>query len=266
MSLPPLNIKDSISDNFVAFLDVMGFSNLVKNGNLKELEDYFNKIREILYALRNEKEKIKSFLISDSIILIAPSGLDGLRQLLIAIRRIQSVLLWKKILIRGAVSYGPVYYDKENNIIVGQGYIRAYLLEQEAKYPRVIIDPAIIKLVGQDRTSFLKSVNKTLNYNYELRLVYVRSQFGLIQDDGIFVDYANKSIKKDELIGNMARLHKTIVDNLYSEQSLYSKYIWLKDYFLEVLKLTRHSINSESVFDGAYAKELEKYIEKFERL
>lgn len=124
-----LNLKENIGEKYVAFLDVMGFSNLVNNrgNNYDQLESYFTKITEILEKLRDDKAEIQSLLISDSIILIAPKDEQGFIQLLWAIRRIQSILLWKKILLRGAVSYGEIYYNDEKNIIVGKGFIRAYL-------------------------------------------------------------------------------------------------------------------------------------------
>jgi hypothetical protein len=261
-----LQLKENLSDSFVAFLDVMGFSNLVNRGNVDNLESYFEKITEVLDKLRQDKADIKSFLISDSIILIAPSGLKSLIQLLWAIRRIQSAILWRKILLRGAVSYGQVYYNKDRNIIVGKGFIKAYLLEQEAVFPRVIIDPAIIKQVSTDKTAFIKLVNKNLEYTFEDRLIYTRSQFSEINDDGIFIDYANKSILRDSLNGNLKKVYESIIENLYSEQKLYSKYVWLRDYFLEILRLTHSLLDGTSLQIPKHQKELQDWIAKFERL
>lgn len=261
-----LNLKDNLQDKFVAFLDVMGFSNLVNRGNTDNLESYFEKITEVLDKLREDKADIKSLIISDSIILIAPSGLKGFMQLLWAIRRIQSTILWRKILLRGAISYGQVYYNKERNIIVGKGYIKAYLLEQEATFPRVIIDPSIIKQISTDKTAFLKLINKSIDYTCEDRLIYTRSKFSEIKDDGIFVDYANKSILKETINGNLKKVYEVIVENLYSEQKLYSKYVWLRDYFLEILRHTNSLLTDDVKTLTKQKKELQNWIEKFERL
>jgi Asp-tRNA(Asn)/Glu-tRNA(Gln) amidotransferase C subunit len=261
-----LNLKENLEEKFVAFLDVMGFSNLVNKGNTSDLDSYFTKITEILEKLREDKADIQSLLISDSIILVAPKGERGFIQLLWAIRRIQSIILWKKILLRGAVSYGEVYYNDQNNIIVGKGFIRAYLLEQEAVFPRVIIDPSIIKLISTDKTEFLKKVNKTLNYNFEERLIYTKGAFSEISDDGVFIDYANKIIMKNSIEGNLKYVYETIVKNLYSEQKLYSKYVWLKNYFLEILRLTETSLTDTTNGTLKHKKALKDWIEKFERL
>jgi hypothetical protein len=259
-----LDLKINLTEKFVAFIDVMGFSELVNSGNVNNLQAYFLKITQVLDKLRISKNKVESFLISDSIILIAPPGLDSLKQLLNAIRSIQSALLWRKILLRGAVAYGEVYYNAQKNIIVGKGFIRAYLLEKEAIYPRIIIDPAIIKLVSLDKIGFIRTINNTLEYNFEKRLIYIKSNFSLIKDDGIFIDYANKIIKQKSINGNLKEIYKTIVKNLYSDQKLYSKYVWLRDYFIECLQLT-HSLtllDKECVQTG----HISYWIEKFKRL
>lgn len=261
-----LNLEKNLEEKFVAFLDVMGFSNLVNKNNTNDLESYFTKITEILEKLREDKAEIQSLLISDSIILIAPKGLQGFIQLLWAIRRIQNALLWKKILIRGAVSYGEVYYNPGYNIIVGKGYIRAYLLEQEAIFPRVIIDPSIIKLISQDKSKFLERVNKTSDYNFKDRLIYTKGTFSEINDDGVFVDYANMIITKFSIEDNLKHVQDTIIKNLYSEQKLYSKYVWLKNYFLETLKLTESSLDDSTTQTLEHKKTLKSWIKKFERL
>lgn len=260
------NLKENLKDKFVAFIDVMGFSNLVFKGSVENLDSYFSKITDELASIRTDKAKIESFLISDSIILIAPEGLDGLKQLITAVRRIQSALIWRKILLRGAISYGQVYYNAQNNIIVGKGFIRAYLLEQEAVYPRIIIDPSIIKKVADDKIGFLKLINGSLEYKFENRLIYTESEFSKITEDGIFVDYANKTVKKDELNNNIKKIYETIVENLYTEQKLYSKYVWLRDYYIESLKLTDSLTKSETREMKVHKRDLENWIKKFERL
>lgn len=263
-----LNLKENIGEKYVAFLDVMGFSNLVNNrgNNYDQLESYFTKITEILEKLRDDKAEIQSLLISDSIILIAPKDEQGFIQLLWAIRRIQSILLWKKILLRGAVSYGEIYYNDEKNIIVGKGFIRAYLLEQEAVYPRVIIDPSIITRISNDKAEFFKKVNKTHDFNFEDRLIYTKGIFSEITDDGIFIDYANKVVMKNSIDDCIKYVYETIKKNLYSEQKLYSKYVWLRNYFLEIFRLTEFSLTDTASQTLNHKKAINNWIAKFERL
>lgn len=262
-----LRIKEETEDKFVAFLDVLGFKELVSKNNLTNLDLYFSKLTDVLYNLHSKSEKINSIIISDSIILMAPMGLRGFKELLKAIQTIQSQLLWRKIILRGAVSYGPVYFNESKNIIVGKGYVRAYLLEQEAGYPRVIIDPAIINLFETEKEGFLKQLNGTLDYNYERRLIYKPGRNSKLPHDAIFVDYANQIIKEDEIKGSISTLYATIKENLYSEQKLFGKYIWLKDYFYECIEETYLNISSKHESDTLeYQAKLSNWAEKFNRL
>jgi hypothetical protein len=272
-----LNLKENLKDKFVAFIDVMGFSSLVNRDSVTDLESYFLKVTEVLDKIKTDKGEIESFLISDAIILIAPSGLKGLKDIILATRRIQSALLWKKILLRGAISYGQVFYDKKDNIIVGKGFIKAYLLEQEAIYPRVILDPSIIKIVGDDKEAFINAIQKGLGDEYDDRLIYKQSQFSKINDDCIFIDYANKSVLQLSLNENIKKVYETIAKNLYGEQKLYSKYVWLRDYFTEWLQLTKSNLEGQyqgatldnkqvsSTVDKQY-KMIKNWLNKFERL
>jgi hypothetical protein len=263
MDFNELNLKGNLQDKYVAFIDVMGFSNLVNKGSIDNLESYFTEITKILYDMSFVKSEIQSLLISDSIILIAPDNSYSFRQLLTAIRRIQSSLLLKKILIRGAVSFGQIYYDPYKNIIVGKGYIKAYLLEGEAIYPRIIIDPSIIKKFGQDKMDFLYQINGHQDSINGDKLIYSKSKFSQISDDGIFVDYAYKMISQPEINPSLKKVYDVLVDNLYGEQKLYSKYVWLRDYFIECLN---ESICSDSKKTNAYNSKLTEWKEKFERL
>ena len=272
-----LNLEKNLQDKFVAFIDVMGFSSLVNKDNVADLESYFLKVTEVLDKIRVDKGEIESFLISDAIILIAPSGLKGLKDIILATRRIQSALLWRKILLRGAISYGQVFYDRKDGIIVGKGFIKAYLLEQEAVYPRVILDPSIVKIIADDKAGFIRTIQKGVGNEYDDRLIYEKSKFSLINDDCIFIDYANKSILQLSVNNNIKKVYETISKNLYGDQKLYSKYVWLRDYFIEWLLVTNSFIEQqyeERLLNdklrlaslNKQSKTITSWLEKFRRL
>lgn len=261
-----LDFDSQLRPHYVAFLDVMGFSDIVGKGNTVELKEYFEKIVETLANLKRDKANIKSMLISDSIILVAPDDFSQFIQLLWAVRRIQGALLLKRILLRGAISFGDVYFNEEHNIIVGKGFIRAYHLEALAVYPRVILDPAIVKKNSKTRKAFLERVNSDAVRNPEARHIYSTNEFTKINDDAIFVEYANKVVKSNEIERSLERIHQHIKDNLYGDQRLYSKYIWLKDYFLETLELQHHRTTVVDEESRKYKAEINKWIELFEEL
>jgi len=247
-------LPESFENKFVAFLDVMGFSNLVSQNNLDQLDRYFYHVNQILLKLKESDSKINFLSISDSIIIISPTGLNGLIQIIRAIKEIQITLLRKGILLRGALSYGSVFFDNVNNILVGKGYIKAYKLESQAIYPRVIIDPYIISLTDQDRAGFLKSINK------DDLLVYQNTRSSPIKDDAVFIHYS-------EILDNDKKIHKTITSvyemikaNLYTDQSIFEKYIWIKNYYLESLQKVKLDLLHQST-----RKAIESWTEKFDR-
>jgi Neuraminidase (sialidase) len=153
--------------SYVAFLDVLGFKQLVyskKQEDKEKIELYLKTVSEVLNGFKRipSKKIIGSIVISDSIILTVPFGdnkteqIFNLRQLCIAILSLQRKLLVRDIWIRGAISYGDTYFDNVNNQIVGSAYVDAYLLEEKmAKYPRVILDNRIIKELNCHNASCL---------------------------------------------------------------------------------------------------------------
>lgn len=246
----------------VAFIDVLGFSELVYKNQNKELESYFDVVTSIIADMKDTSNNIQSITISDSIILTSPSGLQGFKRMLRAVRTIQRKLLFKNILIRGAISSGEVFFDDKRNIIVGKGYIRAYLLEKEAIYPRVIIDPALMTEMGYDRVGLLKAINGGLEFSHHENYIYNHGTSMTIPNDAIFLDYAYTIAAKDGRISKIiSKVYSNIKKNLYSEQKLYAKYNWLRNYYLECIKRSILIVE-----DRLQKRVLSAWIVKFERL
>src|SRR5664280_1584701 len=147
----------SYEKGYVAFLDVLGFKNLVmskRKDDKHKLEQYFgivNSAIEYLKELRSKKN-IGSIIISDSVILSVPQGqgkqdnINILRHLCVAVGIIQQHLALKDIWLRGAISSGNTYFNAEKSQIVGPAYINSFLLEGSAAIsPRVVLDSKIIE-------------------------------------------------------------------------------------------------------------------------
>jgi len=260
ISKSEFSFPDPMPKKFVAFIDVLGFSELVfKNQNI-ELESYFKTVSDILAEMKADGDAIESISISDSIILIAPISLQGLKKLIKGVRNIQKKLLFKNILMRGAISLGEVFFDDSRNIIVGKGYIRAYLLEQEAVFPRVIIDPAILKEMETDRVGFLRLTNGEQEQR-QSNIIYEHSNDSQIPNDAIFVNYAYTITSEKTISKVIGKVYYNLKKNLYSEQKLYSKYTWLKNYYLEFVKYSEATTPNK-----LHKSVLKEWITKFERL
>lgn len=152
----------------ISYLDVLGFKDIV--GRSETVEQIYTILsamhdkagigsyeREYVYQHLG-KDEIAEFMFSDSLIraidvscrlkthnlcyyLGAEIYKIGCAQTLLIILR--------GTLLRGAISFGDLYFNTLTNIVFGPALINAYRLgENIALYPRIIIDPKIIKLAG----------------------------------------------------------------------------------------------------------------------
>jgi hypothetical protein len=249
-------------NSFVAFLDVLGFKEMVLNKNPeneKKLKTYFDKVLIAFNVFSDHKQKLKKLILSDSVILIVEDKRENFKTLLTAIRNLQSWLAIDDIWLRGAISYGEISFDEKNKIIYGSGYIRAYLLEQQANYPRVIIDPRLMSKVSENRDEFLKLYSSFYNYsrftvnNYkeladdsDKDYIYARFNQGKntdkkeLDEDVFFVNYATSIISNGiaDCVGeNHEGVMRGLIDNLKKEiySDHFQKHNWTKKYFLDNL-------------------------------
>lgn len=163
------NFKISFEKGYVAFLDVLGFKNLVYSNNLKKINTYIDRIEKAISYLKNipakQELEIGYIVISDSIIISVKhkennsDNIERLRNLCIAIGFLQATLAVNDILLRGAISSGDVYFNSEENQVIGKAYIDAYLLEEKfVSNPQVILDNKIINELGFDNSKDLIDV------------------------------------------------------------------------------------------------------------
>jgi hypothetical protein len=131
------------TDKLVAFIDVLGFANLVYSDTKEPLLKYFNYVIEEFTA-DSATYHFDYLLISDSIVIYADATKENFELMCIAISKLQMKLITRGIIVRGGLSSGGLYIDKSKSIIVGTALINAYQLENEAQFPRVIIDRGFI--------------------------------------------------------------------------------------------------------------------------
>lgn len=241
-------MKITYSNKYVAFIDVLGFTDLVYSNSKEKLEKYFEIVDMAFEIFGSHKKHLEKLAISDSIILAVEGTPENLKLLIQSIKTLQYFLARRDIWVRGGISYGEVYFNSNSKIIVGKGFINAYLLEKEAKYPRVIIDPQILTKLDLTRRQFYDQFNGQPNeYLTEGKLIH---DYGLhntprnTEDDTFFVCYASKTILKSSidqplLINegekDLDMVYNHIRKNLYNSQKHYSKYLWLKKYFHEAI-------------------------------
>lgn len=250
-------MEEKSKDCFVAFIDVLGFTEMVLS---KETDNSkinpFKRIvhQEFLPKYKIENNGIGILSISDSIILVAPTNkananlttseeketfktktAEILKKLIEAVQDIQTELAKNNIWVRGAISSWLLWFEPDKNILYGEAFIYAYNLEKAAINPRVIIDPKIILEVADSSAGFIIK----LNSNPTRRLIYVKNLSPstsriipepLILQDAIFICYGTYFISQT-LERDWVKLFNDLKTNLYLSQKYYSKYLWLKNYF-----------------------------------
>lgn len=263
-------------ERYVAFLDVLGFKDLVKSNKNDKINLYLKTIEKAIDFLK--KVKIKNNLelgyivISDSIIIsvkkstITNENIEILKHLCIAIGFLQSILACNDIWLRGAISSGEAYFNDEKHQVIGKAYIDAYLLEEkQVSNPQVILDNKIIKelnannsndlidLINNKYNGYLKFNNcgKTILYNWK-KENYIEKDFPLFIDFLALQFNPSEATSEINMIQMKEEIVKNIENNIYTNTALYSKYKWLANYLISIIE------NNESLEDNPFKIRLMK--------
>ncbi|MDD2462509.1 MAG: hypothetical protein PHI97_00770 [Desulfobulbus sp.] len=246
------NPEIEYTDYYVAFLDILGFKELAKSKNRedkKKIYTYFQLINSIINDLKqiDVKKNIGSIVISDSVILSVQAGFDQsenikiLRQLCIAVQKIQFQLAEINLWLRGGISSGEAYFSSKDSQVVGPAYVNAYLLEERvAVYPRVILDNnLVVKLKLESAQELIDKVNHDNSCSSEYNAIERNILFqwiynggrksSLTQDVALFVDYL---IYAFENKSKLERIVNNIKKSIYLDNGIYSKFRWVTDYLL----------------------------------
>ncbi len=218
--------KTAYNDYYVAFLDILGFKNLIQ-GQYGDSSSLI--VKSKLDFLSEIGEHFKRFdanvmLMSDSIVVSLKKQVsNALFKFLLVVAEINGML--NGSLLRGAISFGELYHKK--SVVFGPAFIKAYQLQEyTAIYPRIIIKPSDIKLICD-----ISEENKQIMDSY----------FLLDEDNEIFFDYLS-------LLRDAERLHiefalssvvsgvtNAVLINFLSAQSVLNekivqKYEWILKY------------------------------------
>lgn len=251
-------------ENFVAFLDILGFKNIINKSEFTKVKCIFNSIiasnkdvqnlsrteenegdvkRKI--ELKNYNEALSSariYVMSDSIVIAVPCELKESLAAIISICYLIQLQLYKldtPILLRGAIARGPFYMgnftadsNSENTLVFGKGLVDAYLAQENyAVYPRVIVAKDI--MIGYNTSidsDFLLPVDEEDGYSYldTLTKFLIPADFdtGSDEKESGNVDYFEKKFEESD---SYKCIKKLIDDNLmsYNDANFRKKYIWL---------------------------------------
>lgn len=152
-------------DCVVAFLDILGFSQFVKDSedNPETLENLIQAM-QVLNAIPQGEKKvsiagrvqrnidIRRRFFSDTLVFFHRTRPDNIPQLLFLVRYIQDQLWEKGSCLRGSIVLGKMYWlEQDDNVTVGPGLIEAYKAESEvAIYPRITVSPELHQYIARE--------------------------------------------------------------------------------------------------------------------
>lgn len=130
----------TVSNKYVAFCDVLGFSHAVENhfdATIRLYKEFKDRIAEWPFP-----EKANVSVYSDSILIVC----DELPPLLYAVQSLWFATLTQDWLIRGGIAYGKYWEERSNGnlFVVSDALVRAVRLESTVKVPSVVLSPEVV--------------------------------------------------------------------------------------------------------------------------
>ncbi|MCF8224266.1 MAG: hypothetical protein K9J30_00155 [Bacteroidales bacterium] len=267
-------------NRIVAFIDILGFSSIIKNTmdhsnsssnenppiSVVELFKVFSRIRYLMGVSEPSDDvplsrKVSQF--SDSIF-ISFNPDDEPREfnyLLGELLYLHIELAKHNILIRGGISYGPLVHT--DDIIFGPALVQAYQLESRAaNSPRIILPQSVYEKDSEFNNLFL---NKESEFQLEELL-------DLDEDDFYYLDYFKKCqndklgvfTTENEYIEHLICLRDIITKGLkMRDPGIFSKYGWMKSKWNATISYYKQSSNLDQLKNSGKA-DLYKYFNSVE--
>lgn len=229
---------------YVGFFDILGWSTAIKDsvGN----EEMQQKLGLAVSAMRshlamNEWKKqhgpwpdgAEIVHFSDSIVVSTSADYHGKSEIISILSFLSNALLQHGFLLRGGITKGEIYH--KDSSVFGPALNRAYEMESKsAIFPRVILDFDLTTEFGQGIEVYHDGKKIGQNKTWRLSNDGFRF-FDFLQPFGGSHGFSDTNL----LHLNLTKMYLFINERLveYQEKpSILPKYIWLANYFNEVLK------------------------------
>lgn len=232
----------SYQDRYVAFIDILGFKNLVAKSEedpqllerlvsaLAELNDYVG-LQQAMDQTKNDtsgffKGMFRISTFSDSVLISTNANSLGLMLLLMIVTLISNKLFEQGILSRGGISRGKMIHTE--NIAIGAGLIKAYQLEcTTAIYPRILIDDSILNDPTINQIDLKKKLRQDFDGLWHLHIF----EKSVMELNSIAIDPTKNNIKNNFMEAGRKEVENSIKNS--TSLSVKAKSIWLARYFNE---------------------------------
>ncbi len=130
----------NIENRFVAFVDILGFGQGIRN-DFESVLDAYEYVLDSIYTVNDLHPDVSLRIYSDALLLTSTS----LGRLIREVQSIQMHTLFNDCLVRGGIGYGKhiEVTDKSNLYVVSQALVQAVEIEKTIKYPCVALHESI---------------------------------------------------------------------------------------------------------------------------
>lgn len=223
-----MNNKINYSNYCIAYLDILGFKNIVNTELASTIHEIFSKVRlakkmisggtketDIFCEIR---KKTKFYFFSDSIVCAIPMDEPIAFEMVASNCMLLQHALWAKglqVWIRGAITLGNLYCGQSE--VFGPALVEAYMLESTvAKYPRIIMTEETYKQ-GIANSGSKEDIDFIFKTDNELRMVECLKYFGRYEFE-------------------FRRLIESVEKNIQeiTETRVQEKYAWIKKNYYDL--------------------------------
>lgn len=148
-----------MDEKYVAFIDILGFKNYVKSHSQEESISRIGEFSEIVYGKflnyrvvnnRDVNNEIQGVVFSDGAVIFVKSNQKNLEKILELCLDVMKEAFQKEIMLRCGFAKGqcddlPVreLCNLEKKLIVGEGFVNAYVTEESEKVSAIIFDKSV---------------------------------------------------------------------------------------------------------------------------
>lgn len=226
---------ETYSKCIVAFLDILGFKNMINTKAFEEIREIFSNVipqsdfclalgrvayddDKVLNQYNDVLSKTKMHIMSDSIIIAAPVGYPEALAVVIDICDVIQEQLYDlevPVFLRGAIAEGDFYLDEQ--LIFGKGLVDAYVAQENyAVYPRIIVSDAVVR-------------GKTVSVDSEWKKL-PRDKDGYFYINTLERYFQCKTLDEFVTNGQVKKITQCVDSRLqgYADSHLRDKYIWIR--------------------------------------
>lgn len=226
----------------VTFFDILGFKHLIKRKDADSISEILKKLRNEATPDPHQREKFEIDVVafSDNVVrsvhILGESNLQFSSGLLwnelFSLAFIQGLMIYEDgVFLRGGMTANHHFF--EDNIVFGPGLVQAYNIEHGiAKYPRIIVDDAILQLVQEYPRLFIAA-----HHDLATEREYL-NEYLLVDTDGkTFINYLGPSHidtgDGSDMMNVMVRHYERVIDAAKAnagDECVLEKYRWVASY------------------------------------